>query len=135
MPHTLYPSFRTQRKRVSVCDSFLNPLSFSSSQLWKIGSLIVLFPQAYQVNHVHISVSQIHSIGLMTGVPENQEMSLVWMLVAFRCPSLLLNWQPLLPGECTSAGSLFEGKAVTDAAKLSNFWNELWFENSVHKRL
>lgn len=83
--------------------------------------MIALFPQAYQANHVRVSVSQIHSIGLMMGVPENQEMSLVWMLVAFWCLSL----QPLLPGECASAGSLFEGKAAIAAAKLSNFWNEL----------
>lgn len=59
----------------------------------------------------------------------------MWTSVAFRCPSLLLNWQPLLPGERASAGSLFEGNAVIAAAKLSNFGNELWFKNSVHNRL
>lgn len=40
-----------------------------------MGSLIALFPQAYQADRVRVNVSQIHSIGLMMGVPENQEMS------------------------------------------------------------
>lgn len=73
MPHTLYLSFRTQRKQVSLCDSFLNPLSFSSSQLWEIGSLISLFPQAYQANHVLISVSDPqHRVDVKgTGEPGN----------------------------------------------------------------